>query len=420
LIRTDVSVGISAGSGIDITPRRDLIKMIRKNERIYRCHRPASHEDNTRRMFKLLLLIVPLLIFTADSHTNAALPAAAPFLKHALDAPDSWYKSDTGRQFCDHLVSWQNANGGWWKKYDPRIPRPAQLPPPVTNDAPPGDTEVVWRRTSTFDNDATCTEMHILARAYTLTHDPKYKTSFQRGLNFIFESQYPLGGWPQRFPLEKNYGRDITYNDNAMVNIMTLLRDIADAREDVTFIDSATREKCRSAFERGVACTLKLQIKTNGHLTAWAQQYDPKTLQPATARAYELPGISASESDDIVLMLMDLPHPDSQVQTAIESAVQWYRDSEITGKKFKVVTGPQYENGKDKLLVDDPSAPAIWARFYDLSSNRPFFCARDGIKRWKVSEISWERRNFYAWYGTWGSRVLEAYPKWKERVKDEK
>ena len=55
-----------------------------------------------------------------------------------------------------------------------------------------------------------------------------------------------------------------------------------------------------------------------------------------------------------------------------------------------------------------------WARFYDLETNRPFFCDRDGIKKYDISEIGHERRNGYSWYNKDGSKVLKRYEKWKK------
>ncbi|HVF97585.1 MAG TPA: pectinesterase family protein, partial [Flavisolibacter sp.] len=58
----------------------------------------------------------------------------------------------------------------------------------------------------------------------------------------------------------------------------------------------------------------------------------------------------------------------------------------------------------------------IWARFYDIETNKPFFTGRDGIKRWDVSHIESERRNGYAWYGTWPQKLLEKdYPVWLKK-----
>src|SRR5207237_2596642 len=121
-------------------------------------------------------------------------------------------------------------------------------------------------RTSTFDNGATYTEMRILARAHRVTGREDCKQAFERGLKFIFDSQYPNGGWPQRFPLEENYGRHITFNDDAMTNVMVLMIEIADGKPDFTFIDDAERRRCKEAFDRGIDCILKCQITAHGKL----------------------------------------------------------------------------------------------------------------------------------------------------------
>lgn len=49
--------------------------------------------------------------------------------------------------------------------------------------------------------------------------------------------------------------------------------------------------------------------------------------------------------------------------------------------------------GYDKVVVKDPSAPSLWARFYEIGTNKPIFCSRDGKPRETLAEISYERRN---------------------------
>lgn len=67
--------------------------------------------------------------------------------------------------------------------------------------------------------------------------------------------------------------------------------------------------------------------------------------------------------------------------------------------------------------MPDATAPPLWARFYDLSTNRPFFCDRDGIPRPNLSDIGDERRNGYSWYGEGLRALLEVeYPAWKARI----
>ena len=74
------------------------------------------------------------------------------------------------------------------------------------------------------------------------------------------------------------------------------------------------------------------------------------------------------------------------MRASIEAATAWFEASKILGKRWETVTGPQYEKGRDKQLVDDPAAPPLWARFYDLDTNRPLFCGRDGVKHGSVTE----------------------------------
>jgi PelA/Pel-15E family pectate lyase len=367
---------------------------------------------------KRLSAIALLAVLSACTPTQsrAAPGQAGPILDAALDRPATWFASDEAAQLADHIVSWQNANGGWWKTYDPNVPRPAMLPEPAHDDGPPGDTQADWRRTSTIDNGATYTELRLLARVISARPTDAHKAAFARGVKFLLDAQYPNGGWPQRFPVEKTYGRRITFNDDAMVNVMRLLRDVAAGKEGFSFVDTATREQCHAAFDRGVECILASQIKHDGKLTGWCQQHDEVTLAPTSARTYELPSISGSESAGIVVLLMELEKPDARTRTAIEGAIAWFESVKITGKKVANVTGSTYENGKDRQLVDDPDAPPIWGRFYDIETNKPFFASRDGIKRENYADISWERRNKYSWFGNSGSKALQAYEKWKTRA----
>ena len=350
--------------------------------------------------------------------TRPSLPPAQRVLEQTLAQPDDYFTSADGIARVQNIISWQNSNGGWWKTYDPTIPRPPDLPTADELRGGAHDHESDWRRTSTIDNGATCTEMHILARAQRITDRQADRDAFLKGLKFLFDAQYPNGGWPQRFPLESNYGRRITFNDRAMVNVMSLLKEIENGGvrgADYTFVGEADRRRCHEAFERGVDCILNCQIKTHGKLTAWCQQHDEKTFEPAGARSYELPSLTAFESSDIVLLLMQREKPTAREGEAIESAVAWLESCKIAGKRYDKLTAP---SGKvlDRVLVDDPSAPPLWARFYDIDTNKPFFCDRDGVKRDSIAQVGQERRAGYMWYGTWGNKVLAEYPQWKQRV----
>ena len=68
-------------------------------------------------------------------------------------------------------------------------------------------------------------------------------------------------------------------------------------------------------------------------------------------------------------------------------------------------------------MVEDPNAEPIWARFYDLKMQRPLFADRDGEAKARLSDLGYERRNGYAWYGDWPAALIDReYPAWRARV----
>jgi PelA/Pel-15E family pectate lyase len=360
-------------------------------------------------------------IVQAQNPTTSRSPATTQSFRFRarvsglVNQPDSWFATSAGAVVVDNIVGWQNANGGWFKNYDPTQPRPVAIPN-VPNSGPPEDGDSVWHQVSTFDNDATYSEMRVLARGYRVLKKDSYRAAFERGLNYIFESQYPNGGWPQRFPLQDNYGRRITFNDNAMTGVMILLEDIIHQKPDFVFVKESQRQQSKAAFDRGIECILNCQIKVHGKLIVWCQQHDEITLAPAGGRAYELPSFCGEESGDLIYLLMRIEDPNARIKQSIEAGVAWYDGSKIIGKRWTTVRDPSAPRGRNRVLVDDPKAPPIWARFYDLETNRPFFCSRDGVPKDSVDQISYERRNGYAWYGNWGEGVAKAYVGWKARM----
>ena len=77
------------------------------------------------------------------------------------------------------------------------------------------------------------------------------------------------------------------------------------------------------------------------------------------------------------------------------------------------------EGKKDYRMVPCPEGEKcrpLWARFYTLEDNRPFFCGRDGIMKFDVSEIEYERRTGYSWYNGNGEKLERDYQKWKKKL----
>jgi PelA/Pel-15E family pectate lyase len=285
-----------------------------------------------------------------------------------LKQQPEWYGSAEARAVADSVIQYQSPQGGWPKSTD------LAKPPRTPDDIPPQGRG----RANSLDNDATTLPMAFLARVAHATGEAKYRDSFIRGVDYLLAAQYPNGGWPQFWPLRKGYYSRITYNDDAMIRAMTILRDVAAGRPPYDFVDAAHRERAADAVARGIDCILKTQIRQNGRLTAWCAQYDEKTLEPAWARAYEPPSVSGAEGVDIVRFLMSVEEPTPEIIAAIEGAVEWFRSVAIHGKRIEEFIDK--DGQEDKRIVADSAAGPLWARFYEIGSNRPIFLTQPGAK----------------------------------------
>lgn len=340
------------------------------------------------------------------------------------------------QQLADSIVKYQMKSGGWAKNQkwlegvDPKEAR-------------------AWQKTgigSTIDNGATVTEMKALANAVDKVAQikasnyrwldkkaldeqfAKYRSSFMDGLDFLLKMQYHNGGFPQFYPekSKEDYSSQITFNDNAMVNVLKLLRDVANGTAEYKNleIDKATRKKCFVAYEKGIKCILDCQIRVDaagkvlthhgtdewkrGKRTVWCQQHDKKTLAPAKGRAYELPSYTGhGETVNIIELLMDVQAPSAEVKEAVKCAVEWLEAHAM--KDVAVETFVDGEGREDIRIVEQEGAPLLWARFYDLEKAEPMFCDRNGVPVKKLSDISYERRNGYRWVGDAPKRVIDRF-----------
>ena len=114
-------------------------------------------------------------------------------------------------------------------------------------------------------------------------------------LDYLLAAQYPNGGWPQFFPVRKDYSRYVTFNDQAMINVLTLLDDVANGTSPLDFVDSARRQRAAAAVQRGVEVILRSQVTVKGTLTVWGAQHDEVTLEPRQARAFEPVSLASAE-----------------------------------------------------------------------------------------------------------------------------
>ncbi len=324
-----------------------------------------------------------------------------------MNHDEAWFSTAEASAIAENLLLYQCAIGGWPKNID--MARTLTGAEKAVLTAPP-DT------LATIDNGATWTQLAFLARVITGRLDLRFVESFNRGLDYLFAAQYDNGGWPQFYPLHPGYYSHITYNDDAMIGVLTLLHDIAEEKAGFGFVDTERRARAGVAVEHGVRCILATQLKEGERRTAWCAQYDERSLQPAPARTYERVSLSGDESVGIVRFLMSLPEPSPEIVAAVQDAVEWFERVKIKGIRVDYVTDASLPGGFNKVVVPDPAAPPMWARFYQIGSNRPFFSDRDGEIYYDLAEISAERRSEYAWLGYWPQELLDKeYPAWLNR-----
>lgn len=324
------------------------------------------------------------------------------------ESNSKFYKTDEAIRIGDQILLWQRTTGGWPKNVDMVSPMSDQLKAAVSADKMRQDD-------STTDNDATTIQLTYLARLYKATGERRFKDAFQKGVEYLLSGQYENGGWPQFWPKMRDYQVHITYNDDAMVNTMTLLRDIAAGVDpyDSDICDDVLKQRMVEAFNKGVECILATQIIVDGQPTVWCQQHDRVTLAPTKARAYELPSYCSQESAAIVYLLMEIPDPDHRIVNAVDGAMKWFEKNRIKCVTYK------RENAEGKWeasLEENPKDDTpVWARYYDLESCMPFVCDRDGIPRRHLEELGDERRNGYAWYNNRPSYLFPIYHEWKKQ-----
>lgn len=305
--------------------------------------------------------------------------------------PGEWFRSDEAKSIAANVLAWQTEQGDWPNDNDSFAPYVAD------RETKPG----------TFDDGHTTHETRFLARMYAATGRDEYRAAALKAIDLVMEAQYGNGGFPQRYPPGEKYPRYITFNDRTMVNLLELLRDVS-AEDEFRFAGDERRLIAGRQVDAGIRCILAAQVQSQKGLEAWCAQHDERTLEPRAARAFEPASFAAAESADVLVFLMSFDNPSPEVIDAVEAGVGWIYRAQLRGIRVQ-------RANDDVVIVEDASAPPIWARFYDLKTMRPVFAGRDGSVVNSLEEIEKERRTGYAWFGNWGKEVFRAYAAWPHR-----
>ncbi len=342
-------------------------------------------------------------------------PSGSAARSMPLTRPAEWYGSADARRIADAIVSFQTPAGGWSKNLNvadhARRKGESFAPNNLSHYLGPDDFDTPadphWNYVGTLDNDATTTELQFLAKVIGAVKDnDAYRACFVRGIEYLFAAQFPNGGWPQVWPLEGGYHDAITFNDGAVTETLELLESVAERKGVFRFVPEEVAKRARESVARGIDCILVTQIVENGHRTVWAQQHDALTLEPVAGRNYEPRAACSSESAAMMLFLMSLSDPSAKVVAAVHAAAAWFKETAIHGKAYR--RGPQ-----GAQLTDSADGKSLWARYYEIGTQRPIFGDRDKTIHDTVSEISAERQRGYGWYNEVPQSALDRYAEWR-------
>ena len=357
-----------------------------------------------------------LLIFSLLFSVQSALTAATVLNDSwsnvvngkCSDQTTAWWSSAEALRITNNVLLYQKDCGGWTKNINMQLVLTESQKTALKLDKPKNTDACI-------DNGAVTYELLYLSKVHKAISNDSLKnvikTAFTKGILYLQKAQYANGGWPQFYPLKSGYYVHITYNDNAMINVMEILRRVykKDSYYSITLSDSIANA-AKIAFDKGLECILKTQIIQNNRLVGWCAQHHYITLAPVMARSYELASLSGGEAANILKLLVSLDNPSKEIKRAIHSVTAWYDRSRIKGQKLVSYTNA--DGLSDLKIIFDATAPDMWGRFYTLTDNRPFFCDRDGIVKYSLAEIGYERRNGYSWYNTSGNDVMTAYASW--------
>jgi PelA/Pel-15E family pectate lyase len=209
---------------------------------------------------------------------------------------------------------------------------------------------------ATFDDAGTAESSKFLLRLYLEKLDPKYRPALDKAIQFVLDSQYPIGAWPQRFPRVAehsthglpDYTSYPTFNDDVAAENIDFLVMCYQALGDGRLLDPIVRGM--NAF---------LVTQQGAPQPGWALQYTPD-LKPAGARTYEPKALTTHTS-----------------ARNIELLIQFYR---LTGETKFLARIPEALDWLESLRLPAGVAPAgrTHPTFVEIGTNQPLYVHREG------------------------------------------
>ncbi len=208
---------------------------------------------------------------------------------------------------------------------------------------------------ATFDDQVTTDAAIFLLRLYFEKLDSRYKQPVDKAIAFVLDSQYPLGAWPQRFPISKEFSKKgladyssyYTFNDDVSWENISFLLLCYQMLGDQRLLDPINR-----------AMNFFLLSQQGQPSPGWALQYT-LDLKPAAARTYEPLALATHTS-----------------AANIDHLLTFY---EFTGDTRYLARVPEALDWLDKVKLAKPDAGGrTHPTYIELGTNRAIYVHRRG------------------------------------------
>jgi PelA/Pel-15E family pectate lyase len=210
---------------------------------------------------------------------------------------------------------------------------------------------------ATFDDAGTSEASQFLLRLYLERKDKRFKPALDRAIAFVLASQYPVGGWPQRWPKAPehrnkglpDYTGYITFNDDV-------------AGENIKFLTMVWQTlgdpRALPAIRRAMDCFIACQQPKPQ--PAWGLQHSYPDLKPAGARTYEPKAFTTHTTAQNITSLLDFYELTGDVKylARIPEALDWLAAVKLP----------------DSVMPGKPR----WPTFIEVGTNQPLYVHRRG------------------------------------------
>ena len=252
---------------------------------------------------------------------------------------------------------------------------------------------------ATYD-DGTIDAAEFLLRIYTEKFDTNYRSEIDMAMDFMIESQYQVGGWPQRYPLrydfvkngKPDYSSFITINDGVHTNNIRFLLDC---------YQMLGEERVLEPISRAMSCVLILQ---GGKPQAgWAMQHQlDMNYTPGHARDFEPRGYASTATAEMIGNLMLF--------------YRWTGDTKYLARipdAFAFLESIQYSPEEVSFFkVNLREGQILCPTFVEVGTNKPLYLHRGDGKYW----VDYDPNNLITHYRSYRTINLVSLKKQYEEL----